>query len=183
MLTQAEQFAAVFDRLGREVLAQLDSLPVSALHWPLPLPQGDSLFTRALRLIEESAFWVLEVIGRQDVSHDQWSERSSGEAFADLALRYEQWFIALHKMLSTLPDAMLDLFVEMPPSSQGLFDGGTMTVHACLLHAVGQSALNVGHIQLICQLFADGERQLHEVATQHEVDEWLPEDMTSPLSR
>ena len=70
MLTQAEQFAAVFDRLGREVLAQLDSLPVSALHWPLPLPQGDSLFTRALRLIEESAFWVLEVIGGQDVSHD-----------------------------------------------------------------------------------------------------------------
>ncbi len=68
-----------------------------------------------------------------------------------------------------LPDSVLGRFVDVPPSFQDLFGGGTTTIHACLLHAVGQNALQLGHIQLICQLFADGERVLHEVAEYHEI--------------
>lgn len=168
MPSETEQFGNIFDRLGREVLKQLDDLPESALHWPLPLPQGDSLFTRALRLVEESAFWVLEVVGGQYMLH-RGSEERSGGTFADLALRYERWFTALHQMLDMLSDTALGLFVDVPPSYQDLFDSGTTTIHACLLHAVAQSAQQLGHIQLICQLFADGERMLHEVAEAHEI--------------
>jgi Protein of unknown function (DUF664) len=169
MPSETEQFGNVFDRLGHEVLVQLEGLPQSALHWPLPLPQGDSLFTRALRLVEESAFWVLEVVGGQYMLHDQLPEARSEGTFADLALRYERWFTALHRIVDMLSDAALGLFVDVPPSYQDLFGGGTTTIRACLLHAVEQSALHVGHIQLICQLFADGERVLHEVVEYHEI--------------
>jgi hypothetical protein len=169
MLSETEQFGNVFDRLGHQVLVQLDGLPESALHWPLPLPQGDSLFTRALRLVEESAFWVLEVVADQYMLHDRRPEEKSGRTFADLALRYERWFTALHRTLDMLSDVALGLFVDVPPSYQYLFGARTTTIHACLLHAVEQSALQVGHIQLICQLFADGERVLREVAEAHEI--------------
>ncbi len=163
MLSEAEQFGNVFERMGREVLALLDGLPESTLHWALPLPQGVSLFTHATCLVEESAFWVFEVVGGKSPMCDRCSEEGSGGTFADLNTQYAWWFKVLHEVLDNLPDAILDLLVDVPSSYQGLFGVRKTTVRACLLLAVQQSAVHVGHIQLICQLFADGERVLHEV--------------------
>ncbi len=63
MESESKHYGNALERLGRQTLVQLSGLPEMALHWPLPLPDGDSLFARAGRLVEESAFWVLEVIG------------------------------------------------------------------------------------------------------------------------
>jgi Protein of unknown function (DUF664) len=164
MLSEAEQFGNVFERMGREVLALLDGLPESTLHWALPLPQGVSLFTHATCLVEESAFWVFEVVGGKSPVCDRCSEKGSGGTFADLNIRYAWWFKVLHTVLDSLPDAVLDLFVDVPSSYKRVFGDKKTTVRACLLYAVQKSAVHVGHIQLIRQLFADGERVLHEVA-------------------
>lgn len=164
MESETKQYASVFERLGRQVLVQLGDLPEIALHWPLPLPAGDSLFARAVRLVEESALWVLEVIGGQYQLYDKGAEERTGGTFRDLALRYEWWFAALHQALDMLPDASLGLPVDVPPAYRDLFGSETTTIRACLLHAVGQSVVQVGHIQFICQLFADSERVLIEVS-------------------
>src|SRR5947209_4610188 len=128
MLTEAEQFAAAFDRLGREVLFHLDGLPKSVLHWPPPLPHSASLFQRARRIIEESPFRALEVVEGSSVAYSRWWEEDVVGTHADLAMRYEQWLAALHQVLDTMPDGALDLFVELPRSSQGLFGGESTTM-------------------------------------------------------
>ena len=166
MESETKHYAHVFERLGRHVLAQLSELPEIATRWPLPLPDGDSLFRRAVRLVEESAFWVLQVIGVQDQLYDQGVEEKMGGTLADLALLYESWFSALHQLHDSLPDASLDQPFNVPPAYQDLFDGETATLRACLLYALGQYAMQVGHIEFICQLFADGERVLIEVNEQ-----------------
>ena len=162
-MSEAEEYANVFERLGREVLTSMDGLPESALHWTLPLPQGASLFTHATRLVEENAFWVLEVIGGRPPVCDQSSQIGSEGTFTNLNTRYTRWFKTLHTVLDNLPDAILDLFVDVPSSYQSLFGTKKTTVRVCLLYAVQQSAVHLGHIQLIRQLFADGERVLNEV--------------------
>ena len=166
MESESKQYGNILERLGRQTLALLGSLPEVSLHWPLPLPEGDSLFARAVRMVEESAFWVLEVIGGQYKLYQKEGEEKTGARFADLTLRFERWFTALHQVLDMLPDASLGLPIDVPPAHQDIFGGETTTIRACLLHAVGQSAVQVGHIQFICQLFADGERMLVEVSEQ-----------------
>lgn len=98
--------------------------------------------------------------------HDQGVEEEIGGTFADLTRRYERWFSALHEVLDTLPDVSLDLPVAVPFAYQDHFDGKVTIRRACLLYAVEQCAVHVGHIQFICQLFADGERMLVEVSEQ-----------------
>ncbi len=156
-------YANVFERLGRQVLAELVNLPEIALRWPLPLPQGDSLYTRTMHLFKESAYWVLQVIGGQDQLDDQGMEKRTGGTLADLAFRYDLWLNKLRQVLDRLPGANLGLTVDVPPPYQDLFDGKTTTIRACLLQAVEQCAVYVGQIQFICQLFADGDRVLIEV--------------------
>ena len=163
MESETRYYANTFERLGRQTLKELANFPETALRWPLPLPEGDSLFRRAVRLFEVSAFWVLEVVGGLDWLDGQKVEEETGGTFANLTRRYERWISALHEVLDTLPDARLDLPVDVPFPHQDLFDGKMTTIRACLLYAIEQCAVQVGHIQFICQLFADGERELVEV--------------------
>ena len=169
-MNEARQFAAAFDRIGREVLAELEGIPNEILHWPLPIPQGCSLFALANQLLKESEFWVLEVVGGQSLSGYEQSERRIRATFSDLVVCYNQWLAAVHAVLDELPDEMMNVFIVLPTAYRQTFGGGPTTVRDCLLHALEQSALQVGHIQFMCRLFTDGERVLQEVV--EERDEW-----------
>jgi hypothetical protein len=169
-MKEARQFAAAFDRIGRRMLAELEEIPSTILHWPLPVPQGRSLFALATQLVEESEFWLLEVVGGRPLPVDEQSERRAGGKFSDLVVRYNQWLMAVHTVLDELPDEMMNVFVVLPAAYRETFDGGPTTVRDCLLHVLGQSSLQVGHIQFMCRLFTDGERVLEEVV--EERDEW-----------
>jgi hypothetical protein len=161
MESETRQYGNALERQGRVVLEQLGDLPEIVLHWPLP--EGDALFARAVQLVEECAFWVLRVIAAQYELYRKEAEERTAATFADLALCYEHWFAVLHQVLDMLPDASLGLPLDVPPGYQDLFGSETTTIRACLLHTVGQSALQVGHIEFICQLFVDGERVLIEM--------------------
>jgi hypothetical protein len=169
MSSQAAQFASTFDRLGRRMLAQLESLPEGLWDWAPPILHHDSLLTLATRLLEESEYWVLVTIGGQEMGGVH-SLEASLDARATLLRRYERWGTEMHRVLDPLPDAIMNLFVPAPPSYRETFGAESITVRACLLYALEQSGLLVGRIECIGQVLTEGERLLHEVIAAREVD-------------
>src|SRR5260370_13843153 len=67
MSTQAAQFAATFERLGRRMLAQLESFPEELWDRAPLIYHSDSLLTLATRLLDESDHWVLVVVGGREI--------------------------------------------------------------------------------------------------------------------
>ncbi len=163
MESETSHYVKVVERLGRKALMELANLPEISLRWPLPLPNGDPLVRRALRLFEESAFWVLEVVDGQNRLADQGEKGEANGTYNDLILRFECWLSSLQQALDRLPDANLDLLVEVPAPYRDSLQVEKATIRACLLYAAEQCAMYVEHIQFICQLFADGERVIVEV--------------------
>ena len=168
--SQATQFATTFDRLGRRMLAQLESLPEGL--WdraPLSLP-SDSLLTLATRFLDESEYWVLVTIGGQEMGGEPSLEASSPDMCATLLQRYERWITQMHRVLGHLPDAILNLFVSEPPPYRETFGAESFTVRECLLYALEQSGLLVGRMECLGRVFAASERFLHEVTAAREID-------------
>ncbi len=167
MSSQAVQFATTFDRLGRRMLAQLESLPEGLWDWAPPILHHDSLLTLATRLLEESEYWVLVTIGGQEMGGEH-SLEASADVRATLLQRYERWGTQMHRVLGHLPDAIMNLFVAVPPSYRETFGAESITVYACLLFALEQSGLLVGRIERLGQVLTESERFLHEVIAARE---------------
>jgi hypothetical protein len=163
MSIQATQFATTFDRLGRRMLAQLESLPEELWDWAPPILPSDSLLTLATRLLDESEYWVLVTIGGQELEGEHSLETSSPDVRATLLQRYERWVTEMHRVLGHLPDAIMNLFVAVPPSYRETFGAKSITVRACLLYALEQSGLLVGRIEYLGQVVATGEHLRDEV--------------------
>lgn len=131
MSSQAAQFATTFDRLGRRMLAQLESLPEGLWDWAPPILHCDSLLTLATRLLEESEYWVLVTIGGQEMWGEHSLEASSPDVRATLLQRYERWGTEMQRVLGHLPDAIMNLFVAVPPSYRETFGAESITVRVC----------------------------------------------------
>jgi hypothetical protein len=172
MSPEAVPFAAAFDRLGHQVLSLLDAVPESALYWPPPLPQSDSLFARALSLVEESEYWVLMVVGSQSLAGDHLSASYPVQNLTDLKIRYYRWLRAIHRVLDELPAGALDQFIALRVADGPMAGHGPATIRDCLLQVLCSSVWQAGRIEFLCQLFAHGERVLHEVAEQHQRALW-----------
>ncbi len=172
MSSQAAQFATTFDRLGRRMLAQLESLPERLWDWAPPILHHDSLLTLATRLLEESEYWVLVTIGGQEVG-DEHALGASPDVRATLLQRYERWGTEMHRVLDHLPDAIMNLFVAAPPSYRETFGAESITVRVCLLYALEQSGLLVGRIECLGQVLTESERLLHKVIAEREIDRRL----------
>lgn len=153
MTTQAGSFALVLERIGRDVLAQLNTLPDTLLNQPLPLPETNSLFALATHLVGMSEFWVLALVGQQQIQRDRSAEFLAVGTADELVRRYTQWLEHMHEVLNSLPDSSMGHIVEPPDeyrTTGGLVDG-PVTVLDCLLHTIEHSALHLGHIQLTRQ--------------------------------
>jgi len=81
---------------------------------------------------------------------------------AYLLARYERWLLKLHEQLDDFPDELMSMYVVLPQFYSHALGESPVTVRDCLLYAVEQSALHAGHIQLMCRLYADFERQQEE---------------------
>jgi hypothetical protein len=165
-------FAAAFDRLGLQVLNLLDAVPESALYWPPPLPQSASVFTRALSLVEESEYWMLMVVGSQSLARDHILDSYPVQNLADLKIRYYRWLKAIHRVLDELPEGALDQRIALQVADGPMAGHEATTIRDCLLQVLCSSVWQAGRIEFLCQLFADGERILHNVVEQHETALW-----------
>ncbi len=173
MSTQAAQFAATFERLGRRMLAQLESFPEELWDRAPLIHHSDSLLTLATRLLDESDHWVLVVVGGREMGGERSSEASSPDVRATLLQRYERWVTQMHRVLGHLPDAIMNLFVVVPPAYRETFGAESITVRACLLYALEQSGLLVGRIESLGQVLAERQSLRHEeVIAARAIDSW-----------
>jgi hypothetical protein len=163
MSIQAAQFAATFERLGRRMLAQLESFPEELWDRAPLIHHSDSLLTLATRLLDESDHWVLVVVGGQEMGGERSLEAAAPDVRATLLQRHERWVTEMHRVLGQLPDAIMNLFVVVPPAYRETFGAESITVRACLLYALEQSGLLVGRIECLGQVLAERESLRHEV--------------------
>ena len=172
MSTQAAQFAATFERLGRRMLAQLESFPEELWDRAPLIYHSDSLLTLATRLLDESDHWVLVVVGGREMGGERSLEASAPDVRATLLQRYERWVTEMHRVLGQLPDAIMNLFVVVPPAYRETFGAEeSITVRACLLYALEQSGLLVGRIESLGQVIAERQSLRHEeVIAAREID-------------
>ena len=173
MSIQAAQFAAAFERLGQRMLAQLESLPEGLWDRAPLIGHRDSLLTLATRLLDESDHWVLVVVGGQEMGGERSLEASAPDVRATLLWRYERWVTQMHRVLGQLPDAVMNLFVAVPPAYRETFGAESITVRACLLYALEQSGLLVGRIECLGQVLAERESLRHEVIAAGAIDSRL----------
>lgn len=158
MQSEGAQFAAVLERIARDVLYQLDGLSDEILNRPVPLPDANTLYALATHLAGSTEFWAVQLASGRDAGRNRLAEfHATGDGSALLA-RYERLIGLIHGALDDLPDAALDGIPPQPPaeyrSTGGL--GDTLTLRDCLLHAVEHGALHQGHIQITRQLLVDG---------------------------
>jgi hypothetical protein len=170
MSTQAAQFAATFERLGRRMLAQLESVPEALWDRAPLLHHSDSLLTLVTRLLDESDHWVLVVVGGREMGGERSLEAAAPDVRATLLQRYERWVTQMHRVLGRLPDALMNLFVAVPPAYRETFGAESITVRACLLYALEQSGLLVGRIECLGQVLAERQSLHHEVIAARAID-------------
>lgn len=165
MLTEAEQIAVMLEQIGRRALACCEELPEESLHWPPPLPATPSLFTLATLIIKEIDTWVLIPIGGKVAADTQEVQIPSSSTYSKLSMQYKDWVENVQKLLSILPNSFLDLYVENDALQRDdLKTHGTrLTIRACVLTALEQSAILLGRMQGLRELLCDGERLLQEV--------------------
>jgi uncharacterized damage-inducible protein DinB len=93
-------------------------------------------------------FWVLALAGGRQIARDRDAEFRASGTYKALEVRYVRWMADVREVLSNLPDSSWDRIVEPPPQFAGSVGEETMSVRACVLHAVEHSALHLGQIQL-----------------------------------
>lgn len=141
-------FADVLEHIGRGVLHELVDVPDAVLNQPVPVPEGNSLFAIATHLVGAGEFWVLALAGGRHIPRDREAEFRATGTYADLEVRYSRWLSELREVLANLPSEAWTGEVAPPPQFTGSLGADSMTVRACVLHAVEHSALHLGHIQL-----------------------------------
>ena len=148
MNTEGVALADVLERIARAVLHELANLPRDVLNQPVPVPEGNTLFAIASHLVGAREFWVLALAGGRHITRDLQAEFRGGGTYADLEVRYSRWMADLREVLTNFSDEAWARMVAPPPQFTGSVGAETMTLRACVLHAVEHSALHLGHIQL-----------------------------------
>lgn len=148
-----EFFESYYDRLKtlhREVSEAIADLPEDALDWE-PAPSINSLTVLVVHLTGAERYWIGDVAG-QDPSGRVRSEEfeTRGWGAAELQERLEQTLAHSYGVLQQLTVEDLDVSRS---SSQ---DGKTYSVAWALAHALEHTALHLGHIQIVRDLWQAG---------------------------
>src|SRR5260370_27726787 len=142
MSTQAAACEVSLEGLGRRMLAQLESFPEELWDRAPLIYHSDSLLTLATRLLDESDHWVLVVVGGREMGGERSLEAAAPDVRATLLQRYERWVTEMYRVLGQLPDALMNLFVAVPPPSrETVWAGEAITARACLLYPPARSGL------------------------------------------
>lgn len=157
MTPEAASIAALLERLGHDMLAQLDGIPEPDLNRTLPLPETNSLYALATHMLGAGEYWTLAMAGGRDILRDRPAEFRAAGAYPDLVARCERWLADLRDVLGHLPATELDRVADIAAEARRPWMGDDpFTVRGCLLHAVEHTALHLGHIQLTAQLLRAG---------------------------
>ncbi len=139
-----------FDRISemfRDIEKAITGIPVEGLDWS-PAPDMNSLNVLVVHTAGSSRYWIGDVAGNDPSGRDRDSEFVvSGLDEAALKKRLAETLSYIKEVLETL--TLDDLKIErISPKNERTF-----TVGWALLHALEHTAIHVGHMQIMRQLW------------------------------
>ena len=152
MLAILEVYLERLQALHVEIAPAIEGLPQAALDW-VPGPDMNSLCALVVHTTGAQRYWIGDVVGRAPSGRDRAAEfRAHGLGGAALSKRLDETLAHSRGVLEavTLQD-LEDLRVSPR-------DGREFTVAWCLAHALEHTAIHLGHVQIVRQLW-DQRRQ------------------------
>jgi uncharacterized damage-inducible protein DinB len=145
-----EAYADIIERLESlhsEMKQAISGLPQTALDW-VPGPDINSLSVLVMHTAGAERYWIGDVIGRDD------SGRVRGAEFRVKGINTDKLNDRLDEVLShsrgVLAKLNLDDLETLRTSTR---DGREVTVTWSMAHALEHTALHLGHMQIIRQLW------------------------------
>jgi uncharacterized damage-inducible protein DinB len=145
-----ELFAAYLDRLEelhRDINSAVAGLPAEALNWS-PGPEMNSLAVLAAHTAGAERYWIGDMIARDDSRRDRAAEFRVQVGSAQALI--DELNAALAHSRGVLEQLTLAALDEKRRSPR---DGDEVTVAWALTHALEHTAIHVGHMQIIRQLW------------------------------
>jgi uncharacterized damage-inducible protein DinB len=147
MLPLFEEYLSALERLHDGVAQAIAGLPLEALDW-VPGPDIPSLAVLVVHLTGAQRYWIGDVVGQDPSGRDRAAEfRVSGLDAAALRARLDQTLTHSRGVLEDLTVKDMDTIRVSPR------DGREYTVAWALCHALEHTALHLGHIQIVRQLW------------------------------
>jgi hypothetical protein len=152
MSNESRWIAIYIERIFSDMVEQLKALP-DVLNRPMPVPDANTLFAIGTHSVGMAEFWVLELVGGQNVQRDRAAEFRAAGKGSDLIARIERFIPAMHALLDDLPESRMDEEISTRGFSARDGDAGRVTVREALLHVVEHTATHLGHFQLTADYF------------------------------
>jgi len=144
------EFSGIFEYLQylhEGIFLAFHDLPQEALDW-LPGPEMNSLAVNVMHTAGAQRYWIGEVVGGDPAHRDRAAEfMTQGLPAPALQARLEA---ALSHTAQTLEKLRPENLGGLRLSPR---DGRRVSVNWCLSHAIGHTALHLGHMQIIRQLW------------------------------
>ena len=160
MNAEGGHLADVLERIGRNVLGELEDLPDEVKNRAVPICEANTLFAFATHPGGAGEFWVLVLAGGREADRDRDAEFRASGTNVELAKRYNVWIGAIREVLSKSRADAVERPAEPPLEFRGSLGDQPMTVRACVLHTVEHSALHLGQIQLTRSQLTEPRREL-----------------------
>lgn len=152
MLAILEVYLERLQALHVEIAHAIEGLPEAALDW-VPGPDMNSLCALVVHTTGAQRYWIGDVVGRAPSGRDRAAEfRAHGLDRAALGKRLDETLAHSHGVLEALTLQDLEKLRVSPR------DGREFTVAWCLAHALEHTAIHLGHVQIVRQLW-DQRRQ------------------------
>jgi len=149
-----EKFYGDFlDKLGAihsEIADLILPLPLEALDWQ-PLPDMPSICVLVVHIVGAEKYWVGDVIAGKNTGRIREQEfKSKGKTVEEVSAGWGESRSVIRAIFSDMGMGDLSRSCISPR------DGSEITVAWALNHTIHHSALHLGHIQIIRQLWESG---------------------------
>ena len=147
-----EFFESYYDRLQtlhQEVSKAISDLPKEALDWK-PAPSMNSLTVLVVHLTGAERYWIGDVAGQDSSGRVRSKEfETRGLEAIELQKRLKR---TLAHSLAVLQQLSLE---DLDASRHSSSDGKTYSVAWALAHALEHTALHLGHIQIVREIWLE----------------------------
>ena len=145
-----DAYAEIFERMGSlhsDMEQAIERLPQEALDW-IPAPEINSLSVLVTHTAGAERYWIGDVIGQDE------SGRVREDEFHVKGISAEKLIESLDETLSHTRGVLASLNLEdLEVVCTSPRDGRKFTVAWSLAHALEHTALHLGHMQIIRQLW------------------------------
>jgi hypothetical protein len=151
-----ETYLDRLEALHRDIERSIDGMPQDGLDW-VPGEDIPSICVLVTHLTGAERYWIGDIGGQDPSGRNREAEfKVKGIGFPELQRRLSGSSLYARNLFESVKLKDLEA-IRISPR-----DGGQITVSWALLHALEHSAIHLGHIQLIRQLWDQSQDGLEE---------------------